>query len=188
MEVHMAKHDENGLFAMIDRLFRALMAMVWIATAILVPLIASVRIAEAIRRRRASRDKYERAYWTSQIRLYVCTMYIAIAVYVQIMQDILLLPFSIDQRTVIMERVNTILGVPGVIWYAFIDRTTAMQGDPDKFLVASLSIAMIVWCYYFAKDHSTLRGLRPRTVRLKTWPESWGLQRTFSTSGIHRSR
>ncbi|WP_279608674.1 hypothetical protein [Burkholderia contaminans] len=44
----MSKQDDSGLFAMIDRLFRAFMLVYWLAIAVFVPLIALLRIGEAI--------------------------------------------------------------------------------------------------------------------------------------------
>lgn len=154
----MSKQDDSGLFAMLDRLFRAFMLVYWLAIAVFVPLIALFRIGEAIRRWRVSRDKYERAYWSDQFLLYGWTFYLAATVYIQVTQDILLFPFSVDQRAIIMDRINAVLGSPGAVWYAITNRTIVTQGDPEKFLVASIFIAMILWCYYFAKKQLTVNG------------------------------
>ncbi|ARK53180.1 hypothetical protein BOC36_08570 [Burkholderia pseudomallei] len=57
----MSHNSENGFFAMIERLWRAFMAIFWVAVMVLLPIVAVRGLYVAYRRKRAEagREKWK---------------------------------------------------------------------------------------------------------------------------------
>lgn len=137
-EVGMSQNSQEGLFAMIARLWRAFVVLYWVSLFFFFPIFALRKIAESSKRRRASRKKEERTYWSVQLVQYSCFLYIAVCLYYHLFQDFLGVFSTVETQAKITWIFEFATGIPGFVWYFFTDRQIAMNGNATDFAVATL--------------------------------------------------
>lgn len=146
----MSHDSENGFFAMIDRLWRAFVAMYWVAVMVLLPIVAVRGLYVAYRRKRAATDKHERRYWRNEILFNWCLLYGTVVVYYHIFQDILFLPFSFQDQARFTAYFDTIMGLPAAIWYGASGQSGVFGDDPMALLMPTCFGVFIVFLCSFA--------------------------------------
>ncbi|HDR8857268.1 TPA: hypothetical protein QDA83_005719 [Burkholderia multivorans] len=146
----MSQNAENGFFAMIERLWRAVVALYWVAVMVLLPLVAVRGLFVAYRRKRAATDKHERRYWRNEILFNWCLMYGVVVIYYHLFQDILFLPFSFQAQARFTAYFDTIMGLPAAIWYGASGQHGAFGDDPMALLTPTFFGVFIVFLCSFA--------------------------------------
>lgn len=146
----MSQTSENGLLAMIERLWRAFMAIFWVAVMVLLPIVAVRGLYVGYRRKHAATDKQERRYWRNEILLNWCLLYGIVVIYYHLFQDILFLPFGLKVQADFTTYFETLMGLPAAIWYVFTDRSLALSNDPMTFLTPTFFGVFIVFICSFA--------------------------------------
>jgi|GEM_PF-4434208 len=152
----MSYNSESGLFATIERLWRTLVASFWIFLLFFIPALALAGIGRAYRRRRAASSKYERRYWSNEIVQCWCILYLAAVIYFHLFQD--LLPGSFDVHAKIVDLVDTVMGLPGLIWYIYTDRAVARSGDSSQFLFVTFWAILILLFITLLVDYMKVFG------------------------------
>ncbi|CAJ3407874.1 Uncharacterised protein [Burkholderia pseudomallei] len=146
----MSHDSENGFFAMIDRLWRAFVAMYWVAVVMLLPIVAVRGLYVAYRRKRAVTDKHERRYWRNEILFNWCLLYGTVVIYYHLFQDILFLPFSFQAQARCTAYFDTIMGLPAAIWYGASGQSGVFGDDPMALLTPTFFGVFIVFICSFA--------------------------------------
>lgn len=152
----MSYNSGSGFFAMFERLWRTLVASFWIFLLFFIPALALAGIGRAYRRRRSASSKHERKYWTNQIVQCWCILYIAAAIYFHLFQDFL--PGGFDLHAKIVDWVDTVMGLPGLIWYIYTDRTVARSGDSSQFLFVTFWAVLILLFITLLIDYAKVYG------------------------------
>ncbi|MCV9916855.1 hypothetical protein [Burkholderia pseudomallei] len=146
----MSQTSENGLLAMIERLWRGFMAIFWVAVMVLLPIVAVRGLYVGYRRKRAATDKHERRYWRNEILFNWCLLYGIVVIYYHLFQDILFLPFSFQAQARFTAYFDTIMGLPAAIWYGASGQHGVFGDDPMALLTPTFFGVFIVFLFSFA--------------------------------------
>lgn len=146
----MSHNSEDGLIAMIERLWRAFMAVFWIAVMVLVPIMGMRGLYVACRKRRAAKEKHERWYWSNEILFNSCVIYGILVIYYHLFQDILFLPFGLQAQAHFTAYFDTIMGLPAAVWYGAMGEGAAFGDDPLALLTPTFFGVFLVFLCSFA--------------------------------------
>ncbi|MFL9892395.1 MULTISPECIES: hypothetical protein [Paraburkholderia] len=154
----MSHNSENGLLAMIERLWRAFMAVFWVAVMVLLPILGIRGLYVACRRRRIAEDKYERRYWCNEIVFNACLLYGILVIYYHLFQDIIFYPFGLQAQEHFTAVFDTIMGLPTVLWYVYTGRSYAPSDDPLTYLTATFFGVFALFLCSFALSYFRVFG------------------------------
>ncbi|CAB3780764.1 hypothetical protein [Paraburkholderia fynbosensis] len=152
----MSRNSEDSPFAMIVRLWCTLVACFWILLFLSLPLLALFGIAKAAKYKREAKHKIEKKYWSNQIVQCGCLLYIAVNLYAHIFQDFLHVGF--ERQRQMMGWFDTVMGLPGLIWYIFTDRAVANSGDSSQFLFVTFYGVLILLFFSMFLDYCKVYG------------------------------
>lgn len=150
--MHDSSEVEHPFLSFLNRLI----ALYWIFLLLVIPLLALMRIGRAYRRRRETKDKYEKKYWSNQITQYWCILYIAVWLYYTLFQDFM--PVSFETQGVVTDWFNAVMGIPGLIWYSFTDRAVAKAGDTTQFVFITFWAVLIILSVNLILDYMKVYG------------------------------
>ncbi|WP_025601323.1 hypothetical protein [Burkholderia sp. WSM2230] len=154
----MSHNSESGLLAMIERLWRAFMAVFWVAVMVLLPILGIRGLYVAVRRKGIATNKNERRYWSNEVVFNACLMYGVVVIYYHLFQDIIFLPFSLKAQADFTAYFDTVMGLPAAIWYVYTDRSVALSDDPLTFLTPTFFGVFVVFLCSFALSASKIFG------------------------------
>lgn len=122
-------------------------AVFWFSVFIAAPIVFCLALYGAYYKRRRAKEKQEQRYWSDEIKADWLLLYITLFVYVSVTQDILLAPFSFEQRAVFMDGFKAIYGLPGYFWF----RIFGGDLSPDSTSIMALILACAAVAYYSFK-------------------------------------
>jgi hypothetical protein len=133
-----------------------LIALYWLFLLLVIPALAFVRIGKAYRRRRGTKDKHEKKYWSNQILQYWCILYIAVWLYYHLLQDFM--PVSFEVQATITYWFDFVMGIPGMFWYIFTDKAVAERSDPTQFVFVTFWAVLIILAFNLILDYMKVYG------------------------------
>lgn len=131
-----------------------LIALYWIFLFLVIPALALHRIGKAYRRRSATKDKYEKKYWSNQIRQYWCVLYIAAWLYYHVFQDFM--PVSFETQATITYWFDYAMGLPVAFWYILTNDHSVT--DPTQFVFVTFWTVLIILAFNLILDYAKVYG------------------------------